>query len=501
MARRWGSVPGQGSGISWSYFLMLSGAAGVKADRMIRRFVAEALGRADETEVSMQEAIALVTATAERLGVSAATLDHQIWLYQRARGVAWATGTHVATGPGPDDLAADARTAGMTDPAVFLRTGGGLVPMRLARYDAEEVLQQVLRDYPTLIAGVATTGDSGRLLLVKREMPVRGPAGNSGLSLDHLFVDHTGVPVLIEVKQAHDTRSRREVVAQMLDYAANGSVEWTAEQLRTAAEQTARDGDKRQNEESADAASDLDPAELLSNTLGIEENPGDFWQGVESNLRRGRMRMIFLADQVWPELIRIIEFLNAQMPNLDVLAVELPQYVGEGGLTVYVPRVVGQTSAAIAAKASSSGRTKWTESTLLAQAEEQRSESEVALLQRLIAHVNDRGGHFYYGDGASPGMTGYYTIGGQDTPVWNLNLSGKGFFYWIFRDFSRKQEAAATERLGEEVAALPGMAAEVARVSRLNWRGWASMLLESAADHQEAVLSALSRIAAGSVNA
>jgi hypothetical protein len=94
-------------------------------------------------------------------------------------------------------------------------------------------------------------------------------------------------------------------------------------------------------------------------------------------------------------------------------------------------------------------------------------------------------------------MTGYYTIGGQDTPVWNLNLSGKGFFYWIFRDFSRKQEAAATEHLGEEVAALPGMAAEVARVRRLNWRGWASMPLESAADHQEAVLSALNRIAAG----
>jgi hypothetical protein len=98
-------------------------------------------------------------------------------------------------------------------------------------------------------------------------------------------------------------------------------------------------------------------------------------------------------------------------------------------------------------------------------------------------------------------MTGYYTIGGQDTPVWNLNLAGKGFFYWIFRDFSKKHEGAATERLGEEVAALPGMAAEVARVRRLAWRGWASMPLASAADHQEAVLSALNRIAAGAADA
>ncbi len=87
VARHWGSVPGQGSGISWSYFLMLSGAAGVKADRMIRRFLAEALGRADEAEVSVPEASELVAAAAERLGVSATTLDHQIWLYQRASGV------------------------------------------------------------------------------------------------------------------------------------------------------------------------------------------------------------------------------------------------------------------------------------------------------------------------------------------------------------------------------------------------------------------------------
>ena len=38
-------------------------------------------------------------------------------------------------------------------------------------------------------------------------------------SLDHLFVSRTGIPVLIEVKRASDTRLRREVVGQLLDYA------------------------------------------------------------------------------------------------------------------------------------------------------------------------------------------------------------------------------------------------------------------------------------------
>jgi hypothetical protein len=41
------------------------------------------------------------------------------------------------------------------------------------------------------------------------------------------------VPTLVEVKRSGDTRARREVVAQMLEYAANGPVYWKVELLRT----------------------------------------------------------------------------------------------------------------------------------------------------------------------------------------------------------------------------------------------------------------------------
>src|SRR5947208_2073016 len=44
--------------------------------------------------------------------------------------------------------------------------------------------------------------------------------------MGHLFVDADGVPTLVEVKRATDTRIRREVVGQMLDYAANGARYW-----------------------------------------------------------------------------------------------------------------------------------------------------------------------------------------------------------------------------------------------------------------------------------
>ena len=78
---RWTAIRGQGSGLSWDYFLMLTGRPGVKADRMVRRFVADALG-CDEHDVSQSDAHELVTEAAGLLGLSVSQLDFAIWLDQ-----------------------------------------------------------------------------------------------------------------------------------------------------------------------------------------------------------------------------------------------------------------------------------------------------------------------------------------------------------------------------------------------------------------------------------
>jgi hypothetical protein len=79
---RWCTVPGQSSGVSWRAFALGLGLPEVKPDRMIRRFVAAALGRPGETTVKLDEARDLVIAAAARLGVSPRALDHAIWSHQ-----------------------------------------------------------------------------------------------------------------------------------------------------------------------------------------------------------------------------------------------------------------------------------------------------------------------------------------------------------------------------------------------------------------------------------
>src|SRR5688500_9528131 len=94
----------------------------------------------------------------------------------------------------------------------------------------EDQMQTLVAKYPELI----TDGD-GDLLLIKREHPVGDSEDSSGRwSLDHLFVTREGVPVLVELKRAVDSRLWREVVGQMLDYAANSTAYWQAGQIAEA---------------------------------------------------------------------------------------------------------------------------------------------------------------------------------------------------------------------------------------------------------------------------
>ncbi|MBL8803155.1 MAG: hypothetical protein JNN27_14215 [Planctomycetes bacterium] len=80
-------IPGQSSGLSWRYFLMLAGREDlVKPDRMIFRFLERVLGR----PVGAGEAQAMLAAAAHELdrefpGIKPRTLDNLIWRQERER--------------------------------------------------------------------------------------------------------------------------------------------------------------------------------------------------------------------------------------------------------------------------------------------------------------------------------------------------------------------------------------------------------------------------------
>jgi hypothetical protein len=65
--------------------------------------------------------------------------------------------------------------------------------------------------------------------------------GSDYFSRDHLFIDHDGIPMLVEVKRSTDTRGRREIVGQLLEYAANACAYWNVGRLRDIFEERCRE--------------------------------------------------------------------------------------------------------------------------------------------------------------------------------------------------------------------------------------------------------------------
>ncbi|MEU4192543.1 hypothetical protein AB0E69_11620 [Kribbella sp. NPDC026611] len=296
----------------------------------------------------------------------------------------------------------------MSTNGIFLRVGNKFELLEETPYDSENVLQAALAEYPEVLAGPTTEADGeARLLLVSREMGVPSTEhGPATFSLDHLFIDHECIPVLVEVKRASDTRIRREVVGQMLDYAANAVKHWPLTLIRQAPETR--------------AAAEGSAVETMLAELRPGLDPDEFWKSVESNLIAGRVRMIFVADVLPAELIRIIEFLNEQMNPAEVLGVELRQFVA-GGNVAYVPRVVGRTSAAISVK-NPSGQ-QWSRESFLEAARARCTPAEMTLVERLLADVEVRGVRLSWGRGATPGVGGWYDIKGRPTAVWVLNAN------------------------------------------------------------------------------
>jgi len=216
----------------------------------------------------------------------------------------------------------------------LIQEGGGLLELSEQPYESEELLQQLLERYPSLLAGrQMSPGEPRRWVLVTREagMPSR-LGGGAQWSADHVFLDQDAVPTIVEVKRSSDTRIRREVVGQMLDYAANAVVYWPVEAIQAAFERTC--GERG-----------IDTAQALQELVGAAESVEAFWSRVKTNLQAGRVRMVFVADRIPPELQRIVEFLNEQMDPAEVLAVELRQFLG-GGVKTLAPRVLGHTAAA-----------------------------------------------------------------------------------------------------------------------------------------------------------
>lgn len=175
----------------------------------------------------------------------------------------------------------------MAQGSIFQVQDGNVNPLRVRSLrdglygeQLEAALQRLLQEHPEIIPGEQmepNSDDPPRFVLLKREIAI------GSWSLDHLFVDHHGVPTLVECKLIQNPQSRREVIGQVIEYAANIQMALGGGALRQVAESSWTERGQ-------------DLCETLSITLGVEDID-DFWLKVEQNLDAGKMRLIIAGDE------------------------------------------------------------------------------------------------------------------------------------------------------------------------------------------------------------
>ena len=238
----------------------------------------------------------------------------------------------------------------MTKERIWRLDGGGdPTPLTETAYDSEAALQELIAEHPEVLAGERMTPDEPRRwLLISREMVIPdSPESGGRWAVDHLLLDQDACPTLVEVKRGDNPEIRRRVVGQMLDYAAHATRYWSAARIREIFEKNAGD----------EAATRI--AKLLVSEPD-EDAYEAFWERVDKNLADENIRLLFVADDIPDDLANVVGFLNRHMaPRIEVLAVELKQFRGEGVRTL-VPRVVGRVGpGSVARERHAHAGTRW----------------------------------------------------------------------------------------------------------------------------------------------
>lgn len=190
----------------------------------------------------------------------------------------------------------------------------------------EAWLQRLTHRFPEVLPVHDLEPGFGRLVAVCRELPVR-----TGF-VDNLYVTGDGNLVLVECKLWRNPQARREVVAQIIDYA-HCLAGWTYEDLERAVRQARqRDGSE---------ASGLHA--LVEGDDALPE--AAFVDAVSRTLRLGRFLLIVLGDGIHESAETLADYLQEHAGfhfTLGLVEARVHTLPGERGYVVQ-PRVLART--------------------------------------------------------------------------------------------------------------------------------------------------------------
>jgi hypothetical protein len=211
---------------------------------------------------------------------------------------------------------------------IVLGKDGELSLVESEPFSDEAKLQRLIADYPSVLLHSAGGGVGSQIWTIGVEV------GTDSGSIDVLALDDTGRVWVVETKLAKSPEVKKQVVGQVLAYAAEVAA-WSSDELEAAAVKYLK--------RIGHPANSL--VEYLSQDLESDEpsvEAEEIVRAAVEMLGAGRMTAVVVVDQAPPTLRRLVEFVNSHS-DFDLLAVQVDQ-VPVGETTVVVPTVFGTTT-------------------------------------------------------------------------------------------------------------------------------------------------------------
>jgi len=240
-------------------------------------------------------------------------------------------------------------------------------------FASEQELQTFLRQYPDLMPLEEIDLDAPPLLCIGREVGLASGAE------DILYIDENGLLTVVETKLRKNPEARREVVGQILEYAAQMST-WSASDVERQAEKFfgGREAPEQYGNCTLERAMQVF---LQPGGGGGEFSYDDFIQQVGSNIERGHFRLIIAIDEPPEPLLKTVEFVNRFSERFEIYLIQLKRFrdlVKEQN--IFVPALFGRVAVPRTRRAP--GR-PWDKEGFLRQASG-KSPKSVEVLERII---------------------------------------------------------------------------------------------------------------------
>lgn len=216
-------------------------------------------------------------------------------------------------------------------------------------YDLEALLRDNISKLPELIPLEEAAEGPVRLLTIGKEVAVESGA------IDLLLLGSDGLLTIVETKLGRNPGSRREVIGQVLAYAACAS-DWGIDDIALiATKHWGRPFDT-----------------TLSDFLGEDGDAptsADFLTLVDENLRAGRLRLVIAADVLLEAVRKTITFVNRNS-YFDIFLLHITCYEDSTGTRIYVPVLHGYSPKAKQPRSRSLWEPKDADEALLSRLEE-----------------------------------------------------------------------------------------------------------------------------------